>query len=357
MTYATNRRPGWEPGVSDPETSRVASLCRVSRPTIHDVAGRAGVSTTTASDALSGRGRVSERTKERVQAAAEELGYAPSSTAQHLRRGRLGAIGLYLPQLTTSVNYYTQFTSGCLGRAHEAGYDLTLLAPATPSRPHAGPRVDGIVMIDPIADDPTIEQLAHTGIPIVTGERSLRSDLRPAGVVRVDHERVITEVLDHLRHHGARRPVLLAPADGSDWAASLRRGHARWCTTAGINPAIATVAFTARPSEITALVREILRSDAAVDAVVSAPDAAALGVSGAATELGRTIGADLLVASCVDSPAMELASPGITAVDLRPLAFGRATADLLIELLEGRAGPGEERLHGFELVARASTGG
>lgn len=328
----------------------------MTRPTIHDVARRAGVSTTTASDALSGRGRVSERTKDRVRAAAEELDYAPSSTAQHLRRARVGAIGLYLPELTTSVNYYTQFTSGCLRRAHEAGYDLTLLAPATPERSQSQPRVDGIVMIDPIADDPTIDQLARTGLPIVTGERSRRADLHPAGVVRVDHEQLITVVLDHLREQGARRPVLLAPADGSDWAASLRRGHARWCAAAGVEPVIATVGFSASPAEITALLRDILRSTPEIDAVVSAPDAAALGVAGAAVELGRTIGEDLLVASCVDSPAMELANPRITAVDLHPFAFGRACADLLVDLLEGRIRPGEERLHGFDLLPRASTG-
>lgn len=340
-----------------PERSGISLYTRgVTRPTIHDVARRAQVSTTTASDALSGRGRVSERTKDRVRAAAEELGYVPSSTAQHLRRARVGAIGLYLPELPTSVNYYTQFTSGCLRRVHEAGYDLTLLAPATPERSQSQPRVDGIVMIDPIADDPTIAQLAATGIPIVTGERSRRPDLHPAGVVRVDHEQVITTVLDHLRHQGVRRPVLLAPADGSDWAASLRRGHARWCAAAGVEPAVATVAFSASPAEITELVRDLLRTDPGVDAIVSAPDAAALGVAGAAADCGRTVGTDLLLASCVDSPAMELASPPITAVDLHPLEFGRACADLVVDLLEGRIGPGEERLHGFDLLLRASTG-
>ncbi|GAB3853398.1 LacI family DNA-binding transcriptional regulator [Nocardioides maradonensis] len=329
----------------------------MTRPTLHDVARQAGVSTTTASDALSGRGRVSERTKDRVRAAAEELGFVPSSTAQHLRRARVGAIGLYLPELTTSMNYYTQVTSGCLRRVHEAGYDLTLLAPATADRSQGNPRVDGIVMIDPVAGDVTIEQLARARLPIVTGERSRRLDLDPAGVVRVDHEQVITTVLDHLAARGARRPVLLAPADGSDWAASLRRGHTRWCTAAGIEPTIATVAFAAGPDEITALVREILRNTPEVDAIVSAPDAAALGVAGAAAELGRTIGTDLLVASCVDSPAMELASPRITAVDLHPLEFGRACADLLVDLLEERAGRGEERVRGFDLVVRASTRG
>jgi DNA-binding LacI/PurR family transcriptional regulator len=67
------------------------------------------------------------------------------------------------------------------------------------------------------------------------------------------------------------------------------------------------------------------------------------------------VGVDLLLASCVDSPAMELSAPRITAVDLQPHQFGRACANLLVDLVERRVAPGEERLQDFELITRAST--
>ena len=69
------------------------------RPTLEAVAARAGVSTATVSNALNGTGRLSEATRQRVPAAAGELGYAPSSTARAVARGGTG-VRLVQPVLT-----------------------------------------------------------------------------------------------------------------------------------------------------------------------------------------------------------------------------------------------------------------
>jgi DNA-binding LacI/PurR family transcriptional regulator len=325
--------------------------------TILDVARGAGVSKTTASDALTGKGRVSADTRRQIQAVAEELGYTPSTAARHLRGSRTGALGLHLPQMSTGVNYYMQFAFGAAARAREAGYDLTLLAPDSGPAGATRPRVDGIVIIDPMTGDPSVARLMAGGPLVVTGERSLAPGLRPSGVVRADHGAVISAVLDHLRDRGARRPALLAPEGTSDWAASLRRGFTAWCDAADVTGKVVTVAFDAPPAEITGATRWLLESAPEIDAVICAPDEAALGVPGAAHVLGRSVGRDLLLASCVDSPAMELSMPPITAVDLAPRRFGRDCVDLLVELVEERAEPGQIRMQDFELRPRASTTG
>ncbi|MGL5247957.1 MAG: LacI family DNA-binding transcriptional regulator, partial [Brooklawnia sp.] len=64
---------------------------------IAEVAARAGVSKATASRALSGAGYVSEKTRGRVRAAAEELGYVPSAGAVSLATGRTQNIGVVMP--------------------------------------------------------------------------------------------------------------------------------------------------------------------------------------------------------------------------------------------------------------------
>lgn len=68
-----------------------------SKITIRDVARQAGVTMTTVSSALSGRGRVSPETRERVRTIAEELGYQPKFAAQMMRAQSTGHIGLILP--------------------------------------------------------------------------------------------------------------------------------------------------------------------------------------------------------------------------------------------------------------------
>jgi DNA-binding LacI/PurR family transcriptional regulator len=88
-----------------------------------------------------------------------------------------------------------------------------------------------------------------------------------------------------------------------------------------------------------------------MDALVCAP-------AGAATEVApllREAGANVLLASCVDSAGTRLADPPITAIDLRPREAGASCAELLFELLSGAAPAGTERLHPIELAVRAST--
>ncbi|NEE25293.1 substrate-binding domain-containing protein, partial [Streptomyces sp. SID7982] len=63
-----------------------------------------------------------------------------------------------------------------------------------------------------------------------------------------------------------------------------------------------------------------------------------------------------LVAACVDGPATRGAVPPVTAVDLRPAAYGRACAELLCDILADRAAPDTVRRHAWSLETRASTG-
>lgn len=63
----------------------------------------------------------------------------------------------------------------------------------------------------------------------------------------------------------------------------------------------------------------------------------------------------LLVASCVDGTAPRSAEPPVTAVDLRPAAYGRACAELLCDILAGRTAPDTVRRHAWALETRAST--
>src|SRR6185312_9765822 len=103
------------------------------RPTLGAVATRAGVSTATVSNALNGTGRLSEATRQRVLAAARELGYAPASTARAVACGSTGVLGLTmttygeLPVAYTEIPYYAELTLGAMAAAHERGYLLTVL--------------------------------------------------------------------------------------------------------------------------------------------------------------------------------------------------------------------------------------
>ncbi|MFC4113308.1 LacI family DNA-binding transcriptional regulator [Nonomuraea zeae] len=321
--------------------------------TILTVAREAGVSKTTASDALRGSGRVSESTRETVARVAERLGYVPNGSARHLRKASTGTIGLHVPEVLTRSSYYMSFVFGVVEQAARHDYDVTLITSG--QRRTRPPRVDGLVLGDPLGGDPVVESLMGTGLPTVSCER-FPGARQADGVVWSDHAPMLARLLDHLRESGAARPGLIVAGDESDWAASVHRGYLDWCGSHGVAPLVRRVSFDATGDEVRAAARALLDAKdvsrgGPMDALVCAP-------AGAATEVApllREAGADVLLASCVDSAGTRLADPPITAIDLRPREAGASCAELLFELLSGAAPAGTERLHPIELALRAST--
>ncbi|MGV9382501.1 LacI family DNA-binding transcriptional regulator [Nonomuraea sp. NPDC003707] len=367
--------------------------------TILTVAREAGVSKTTASDALRGSGRVSERTREAVAQVAERLGYVPNGSARHLRKASTGTIGLHVPEVLTRSSYYMSFVFGVVEQAARHDYDVTLITSGQRrSRP---PRVDGLVLGDPLGGDPVVESLMATGLPTVSCER-FPGSRQADGVVWSEHASMLGRLLDHLRESGASRPALIVAGDESDWAASVHRGYLEWCAAHGVVPLVRRVSFDASGDEVRAAARALLDTaggsgrgadlgaeqgddrptgrgvergegrsisrdagqgldeagtalgrggDGPLDALVCAP-------AGAATEVApllREAGVNVLLASCVDSAATRQSDPPITAIDLRPKEAGASCAELLFELLSGAAPLGTERVHPIELSIRAST--
>jgi DNA-binding LacI/PurR family transcriptional regulator len=321
--------------------------------TLRTVAQRAGVSTTTASDAMRGSGRVSEETRARVLQVAETLRYVPNGSAQHLRRASTGTIGLHLPAVLTRSNYYMSFVFGVVERAAADSYDVTLLTSGQPESRRA-PRVDGLVLGDPLAGDPVVERLMTAGVLTVTCER-FPGDARATGVVRSEHAAAVAELLDHLRASGARRPALIVAGAESDWAAAVHQGFREWCERHVVPPTVRTVPFDTPVDALHAAAHDLLATDPGIDALVCGPAGAAVVLLPVLRDAGRTVGEDLLLASCVDGPSMQSADPPITAIDLRPRDAGAACAKLLFDLLTGAAVGGTERLHPTELIIRNSS--
>src|SRR3712207_9188450 len=96
------------------------------RVTIHDVARSAGVSTATVSNALSGNGRLSATTRDRVARIASELGYSASPSARGLRTRRVGAIRPFLPRHTVGCEYYMGLAARAASEGMGDGMALTL---------------------------------------------------------------------------------------------------------------------------------------------------------------------------------------------------------------------------------------
>jgi DNA-binding LacI/PurR family transcriptional regulator len=333
------------------------------RATIRDVARAAGVSTTTVSDALNNRGRLPDATRERVSAVAEQLGYRARAAARALREGRSGQIGLYCPFLgeihggLAGTGYYMDLAMGAAEASLGRDLALVLLPAGLAPERLAGADVDGLLVADPLRDDPGLRLLAERGATIVTCERDPTPGAAHAGCVRSDHAAALRELLDHLSRAGARRIALVAAGEETDWSAALGAAHRAWCAEHGAPAVRARVPISPRPEYAERATAELLALSRPPDAIVCAPDGGAAAVVRALAAHGRRVPDDVLVASCVDGPAIASADPPVTAIDLQPALAGRRGASLLADLLAGRAAPGTEQQVPTRLVPRPSTQG
>ncbi|MFD2757520.1 LacI family DNA-binding transcriptional regulator [Gulosibacter faecalis] len=301
--------------------------------TIQDVARYAGVSRTTVSDALNGTGRVSESTREAVTRAADELGYRPNTAAKSLRTSTTGTIGIHLPEAMTRIDYYLQIIFGALETAAIADVDVTLITSRRLGG-NARPRVDGVIVIDPLSDDAIAQQLLDLDVPIVTLEQA--PGQRPDGVVTADHEGALTELLEHLGERGARAPALLASPAVTDWGVRIQQRYREWCAGRGIPALITERPFGSAPASYAEALRDLFALRPDVDGVICGPAGSALVALDVLEDLDKQVGRDVLVAALVDSTSLVYTDPPITAIDLSPRAAGAACVEVLIDLVRGR---------------------
>jgi DNA-binding LacI/PurR family transcriptional regulator len=160
-------------------------------------------------------------------------------------------------------------------------------------------------------------------------------------------------VLDHFHSQGRRRPALLADRTRRSYVNDVRAGYHGWVAerqTPEIVVRCGSLTTTALDRAVAKLVA------AGADACYASSDDLALGLLDAAGRAGLRVPADLALAAAVDSRALTLTSPQISATDLFARRTGATAARLLIESIENGsvASATTERIP-TRFVARASS--
>jgi DNA-binding LacI/PurR family transcriptional regulator len=331
------------------------------RPTLGAVAARAEVSTATVSNALNGTGRLSETTRQRVLAAARELGYSPASTARAQARGGTGVLGLTMttygdfPVQYTEIPYYAQLTLSTIAAAHERGYLLMVMPSSLSPWMWLNTPMDGVIHVDPRADDPVHSLLRERGIPMVCDGRPPQPHWCDAWV-DTDHDAGLHLLLDHLAEAGARRIGLSLPLHDDEYPHLIGRAYASWCAERD-RPALVEE-YASMPDYFTAerdAVGRLLCHDPRPDAVVGIYSDSGYNILAAARHHGLRVPQDLLVACVSEDPDYATTTPPVTTLSLRPDRVGDEAVDLLIALINARSGVDRHRLVQPVLTPRRST--
>ncbi|MEA5119798.1 MAG: LacI family DNA-binding transcriptional regulator [Propionibacterium sp.] len=334
---------------------------RPTRVTLKDVARAASVSIGTASDALSGRGRLSNQTRIRVAQAAADLGYVASALGKGLRTGRTNAIGIHHQDAigALSMPYVPEFLAGAIEVAQRHDYDLTVLSSNWAAPRRTVPWVDGVIIMDPIGDDLRARELMTYGLPVVAGEH-LPENMPDCQVVAADHREAVNRILRLVTDQGGHRPLLICPDRNSGWGDELRRVFSDWCSREQLPEHLLEVRFAEYdPEQLRPRIEAELKAHPEIDFILAASLSSALGALRAIEGVGRITGTDIGLACCADDPSLTEVSPQVTAVALPARALGAACAERLFQMLDDpeAAEAGSVRTLPAQVNFRESTGG
>jgi DNA-binding LacI/PurR family transcriptional regulator len=295
------------------------------RPTLADVAARAGVSTALVSIVMRDAPGASTATRDRVRRAAAEIGYRPDSRARLLRSSRSRLLGVVFG---VQQDFHGDLVSGLYAAADRVGYELTLSA-VTPERDEQRAvgsllqdRCEALVLLGPQSPTAFLADLA-TRLPVVVVARPVRSSA--VDVVRTADDEGARLAVEHLLALG-HRDVVHVDGGRAPGAAERRRGYQEALRAHGLGAHVLPGGPT---EEDGAAAARRLLSGPLPGAVTVFNDRCALGLLDVLRRAGRTVPGDVSVVGYDDSRIARLSSVDLTSVaqdveQLTTLAVGRA---------------------------------
>lgn len=315
--------------------------------TIRDVAEAASTSLSTVSRAFSKPDSVSRATRERVLAAADELGYRPNELARSLRGGATGTIGLVIPDLVNP--FFPPIVKAIQLRERRAGRTvLTADGGERADEEHEAiealiSRVDGLILWAPVLDDGEIRRYAEQ-VPVVLVNR----DVESVASIHVDLSAGLRQAAEHLRAYGHRTCAYVTCAQpGSRRGAEALEAIA----SAGID-GIELGPYA--PVFETGLHAAPLVLAQGATAVIAHNDLVALGLLQQFAALGVSVPGDVSVVGIDDTILAATATPGLSTVRIDPEAIAASATDRLHAVISGT--DAEAPAVGTRFVPRASSG-
>jgi LacI family transcriptional regulator len=325
-----------------------------SRPTIKDVAERAGVSIATVSRALNDKGDVSMQTRQRIREVARSVGYTPDPAARSLVTHKTGLVGVVVGDNAghrdLSLLFFGKVLAAISRRLAQSSFDPLLLQPRDAGPEH---RFDAAVLIGVDDDDPLVADLASRGVPLVGVDVRCAG---PAAYVGSDHAEGVRLALAHLHALGHRRIAHVAGAAntvaGSERLEAFRREapalglevpeellrQGDFSSASGYRETCALLALARRPT-----------------AIVAASDLMALAALQAIRDAGLQPGRDVAVVGFDDLEAAALAHPPLTTIRQDRQELGTLAALRAIELIEDPDATPRTTVLPVELVVRGSS--
>lgn len=310
--------------------------------TIDDIARDLGVSKTTVSRAISGKGRISTATRQRVQAYIQETNYRPSAAAKGLAESKTYNVALVLPRSLFKLDmpFIRKSMTAICEEAFLQDYNILLCLstddnPATLLRTLDNRKVDGVILSRTVENDVLVDILNQRGIPFAT-MGSLPATGKGKATVEADHDQIggcAAFTMSFLR--GSQEKVAILGNDMNYIVNQSRlAGFLQGASVVGLEEENIEFHHGLRTAlDCCNALDELLERD--IKRIIAMDEEVCLNILMHLRERNLSIPDDIQIGSLYDSDQLAIWCPSISALSFDAAELGRVTCRELLRFLRG----------------------
>lgn len=309
-------------------------------PTLADVAKQAGVSTATVSRCLNSPDQVVERTRDRVMAAVNELGYAPNFSARALAAKRTFTVGAVLPTMENAI--FARGVQAFQEELHELGFTLLVASSLYRSdveeeqiKTLVARGADALLLIGYHRDARVYRFLEKRGVPVMIAWAHHEGESRPS--VGFDNLAAMKALALNAIELGHRNiAVISAEQSSNDRARDRVLGVRSAMQDSGLDPNTLALVETSYSVENGAQAFEaLMQAPDRPTLVMCGNDVLAVGAQRAARALGLRVPDDISITGFDDIELATVVDPPLTTVHVPHRDMGRRAARALVDMING----------------------
>jgi LacI family transcriptional regulator len=311
--------------------------------TIYDIAKELDISAATVSRALNDHPTVNKNTKQRIHAAASQMGYRSNTFASSLRRQSTNTIGVIVPKLNSHV--MSSVIAGMEKIANEEGYNLiisqsleTVQKEITNAKTMYSSRIDGLLvsLAFDTEDIGHFEPFINKGIPVLFYDRVM--DHRQCGSIVIDNLQAGYKATAHMVEQGCRHIVHVTGNLKRNVYADRLKGYKYALLDHNLPFKESNILVTTLSEEAgVEAAQQILRMDPLPDGVFVTNDTCAASLMKVLKQAGLSVPADIVLVGFNNDPVSRVVEPPLTTIDYPGYEMGEVAVRSLLHLISGQS--------------------
>ncbi|MGL1886156.1 MAG: LacI family transcriptional regulator [Reichenbachiella sp.] len=329
--------------------------------TIHDLARELEINSSTVSRALANSPRVKQKTRDRVQAKAREMGYFPNTLASNLRSKRTNTIGVIVPHI--SRFFLSSVIAGIEEVAFENNYRVficqsqdSLEREQQLTQTLLSNQVDGVIMSISMETDryDHLQSIKDQDVPIVFFDRKCNEI--DASNIAIDDYTSAFQATSHLIQYGCKNIAHFTGNEKISIYQDRLRGYRHALTNHSL-PIDESLIYRSglKPNDGKKMAEEMLKREILPDGLFSANDLAAISAMQVLQQRNINIPKDIAIIGFSNEPLGAYTNPPLSSVDQKPHEMGQQAAKTLIDQIQNQSKKHNDQTIKASLIIRDSS--